>query len=87
MDLASYSLKTLSSAGAGDAFLGTFAAMKVSGMDDVEALFTANIAAALKTTKEEARGVPTLDEVLRYRNDERMHSLFSSIKVRRAGAW
>jgi ribokinase len=87
MDLASYSLKTVSSAGAGDAFLGTFAAMKVRGMDEIEALFTANIAAALKTTKEEARGVPTLDEVSRYRNDERMRSLFSSIKVRRAGAW
>jgi ribokinase len=86
MDLASYSLKTVSSAGAGDAFLGTFAAMKVSGMDDIEALFTANIAAALKTTKEEARGVPTLDEVSRYRNDGRMRSLFSGIKVRRAGA-
>jgi len=82
MDLASYSLKTVSSAGAGDAFLGTFAAMKVKGMDDIEALFTANIAAALKTTKEEARGVPTLDEVSRYRNDGKMRSLFSGIKVR-----
>lgn len=86
MDLASYSLKTVSTAGAGDAFVGTFAAMKVRGMDDVEALFTANIAAALKTTKEQARGVPTLDEVSRYRNDGRMRSLFSGIKVRRASA-
>jgi hypothetical protein len=60
--------------------------MKVKGMDDIEALFAANIAAALKTTKEEARGSPTLDEVSRYRNDGRMRSLFSGIKVRRAGA-
>lgn len=82
MDLASYSLKAVSTAGAGDAFVGTFAAMKVKRLDDVEALFTANIAAALKTTKEEARGVPTLDEVSQYRNDGKMCSLFSGIKVR-----
>jgi ribokinase len=86
MDLASYSLKIISTAGAGDAFVGTFAAMKVKGMDDMEALFAANIAAALKTTKEEARGSPTFDEVSWYRNDGRMRSLFSGIKARRAGA-
>jgi ribokinase len=86
MDLASYSLKTVSTAGAGDTFVGTFAAMKVRGLEDIEALFMGNIAAALKTTKEEARGVPTFDEVSRYSNDERMRSLFSGIKVHRAGA-
>jgi ribokinase len=82
MNLASFSLKSVSTAGAGDAFVGTFAAMKVRGLDDMEALFTANIAAALKTTKEQARGIPTFDEVSRYRNDRRMRSLFSGIKVR-----
>jgi ribokinase len=82
MDLASYSLKVASTAGAGDTFVGTFAALKTRGLGDLEALFTANIAAALKTTKEEARGSPTFDEVSRYRNDARMRSLFSGIKVR-----
>jgi hypothetical protein len=60
--------------------------MKVRGLEDMEALFMGNIAAALKTTKEEARGGPTFDEVSQYKNDERMRSLFSGIKVRRAGA-
>jgi ribokinase len=79
MDLASCGLKIVSTVGAGDTFVGTFAALKTKGLDDLEALFTANIAAALKTTKEETRGSPTFDEVSYYRNTRHSRSLFSSI--------
>ncbi len=80
MDLASYGLNIVSTVGAGDTFVGTFAALKTKGLDDLEALFTANIAAALKTTKEETRGGPTFDEVSYYRNTRYLRSLFSSIR-------
>jgi ribokinase len=81
MKLASFGLKTVSTVGAGDAFVGTFGAFRARGLDDLESLFLANIAAALKTTREETRGSPVRDEIMRYRNDARIQSLFKKIRV------
>ena len=70
MHLASSDLKTVSTAGAGDTFVGTFAAFKLKGFEDVKALYLANIAAALKTTREEIRASPTYEEIKRYVNND-----------------
>jgi ribokinase len=59
------SLRILNTAGAGDAFIGTFAAMKILGYDDIESLISANISGAIKATKENIRGSPTLNEILK----------------------
>lgn len=44
--------KILNTAGAGDAFIGTFAAMKILGSDDIESLISANVSGAIKSTRE-----------------------------------
>ena len=56
--------KILNTAGAGDAFIGTFAAMKILGSDDIESLISANVSGAIKSTRENIRGSPTLQEIL-----------------------
>ncbi len=58
--------KVTNTVGAGDAFLGTFCAMKILGKDNFESLFLANVAGSIKTTKEETRGSPTLDELIEF---------------------
>jgi ribokinase len=58
------SLRILNTAGAGDAFIGTFAAMKILGYDDIESLISANISGAIKATRENIRGSPALNEIL-----------------------
>lgn len=80
IDMASFGLKIQSTAGAGDTFIGTFGAFKTKGFNDAESLFLANIAAALKTTKEETRGSPSYTEIKRYADDERMRLLFNNIE-------
>jgi ribokinase len=64
--LASFDLKTASTVGAGDTFVGAFGAFKLNGFEDVRALYYANIAAALKTAREETRASPTYEEIKRY---------------------
>ncbi len=49
--------------GSGDAFVGAFAAHKILGKSDSEALKYANMAGALKATKPETRGSPTKKEL------------------------
>ena len=66
LDLALFGLKVVSTAGAGDAFVGTFAAYKAMGLDDADAILRANFAAALKTTKTVVRGSPRRSEIERY---------------------
>jgi ribokinase len=67
LDLASSSdLKIVSTVGAGDAFVGAFGAFKLKGFEDTKALYLANIAAALKTCREDTRGSPTFEEIKRY---------------------
>ena len=72
LDLASSSdLKIVSTVGAGDAFVGAFGAFKLKGFEDTKALYLANIAAALKTSREDTRGSPTFEEIKRYAYDQK----------------
>jgi ribokinase len=72
LDLASSSdLKIVSTVGAGDAFVGAFGAFKLKGFEDTKALNLANIAAALKTSREDTRGSPTFEEIKRYAYDQK----------------
>ena len=67
LDLTSSSnLKIVSTVGAGDAFLGAFSAFKIKGFEDAEALYLANVAAAVKSSREDTRASPTFEEINRY---------------------
>jgi ribokinase len=69
-------LNVASTAGAGDTLVGVFGAFKVKGFEDERALYLANIAAALKTTREETRASPTYEEIQRYvKEDEDSSSI------------
>jgi len=74
-------LKVINTVGAGDAFIGAFSALKIKEFGDVESLFMANIAGALKTTKEETRGSPSFKEIKEYLDDKRIQSIFTKISV------
>lgn len=52
-------MKVVNTVGCGDAFIGGFAAAKVEGMDDIEALRYATAAGGFKATRKETRGGPT----------------------------
>jgi ribokinase len=75
LHLASFDLKIVSTVGAGDTFVGSFGAFKLKGFEDTRALHLANIAAALKTTRQETRASPTYEEIKRYVYDQRTGSL------------
>jgi ribokinase len=66
-DLVERGLRKVNTVGAGDAFIGTFCAMKILGKDDLESIFPANLSGALKVTKEEIRGSPRIDELIEFR--------------------
>jgi ribokinase len=68
IDLVERGLRKVNTVGAGDAFIGTFCAMKILGKDDLESIFLANLSGTLKVTKEETRGSPTIDELTEFRN-------------------
>jgi ribokinase len=72
-------MRVVNTVGAGDAFLGAFSALRAKSYDDIEALFMANIAGALKTTKEETRGSPNYEEIKRFFEDRRVKPLFKMI--------
>jgi ribokinase len=65
VDLGMMGLRVVNTVGAGDAFIGTFSAMKVLGRDDSDALFMANLSGSIKTTRQETRRAPTLAELVR----------------------
>jgi ribokinase len=69
-------LNVASTAGAGDTLVGVFGAFKVKGFEDERALYLANIAAALKTTREETRASPTYEEIQRYVDENEGSSSF-----------
>jgi ribokinase len=69
-------LNVASTAGAGDTLVGVFGAFKVKGLEDDRALYLANIAAALKTTREETRASPTYEEIQRYVRENEGSSSF-----------
>ena len=66
VDLERLGLKVVNTVGCGDAFLGVFIASKAEGLSDKEALERANLAGALKATKQETRGSPSKDDLDRY---------------------
>jgi ribokinase len=75
MHLASSDLKIVSTVGAGDTFVGAFGAFKLKGFEEARALYLANIAAALKTAREETRASPTYEEIKRYVDEHSIGSL------------
>ena len=66
VDMAKIGKKIVNTTGCGDAFVGAFAAYKVLGHPDTEALKHGNMAAALKASRPETRGSPTLKELEEY---------------------
>jgi len=66
VDLDRLGLKVVNTVGCGDAFLGVFIASKAEGSGDKKALERANLAGALKATKQETRGSPSKDELETY---------------------
>ncbi len=61
-------LQVVNTVGCGDAFIGAFAAAKVEGMSDIDALRRGCAAGSFKATRMETRGGPTeeeLEEMLR----------------------
>ena len=65
-------LRIVSTVGAGDAFLGAFGAFKLKGFEDAQALYLANVAAALKASQEDTRASPTFEEITRYAYDKKI---------------
>ena len=63
VDLSKLGRKIVNTTGCGDAFVGAFAAYKVLGLSDMEALKHGNMAAALKAGRPETRGSPTRKEL------------------------
>ena len=63
VDLAKIGRKIVNTTGCGDAFVGAFAAYKVLGLTDIEALKHGNMAAALKAGRPETRGSPARKEL------------------------
>jgi ribokinase len=63
VNLAKIGRKIINTTGCGDAFVGAFAAYKVLGLADIEALKHGNMAAALKAGRPETRGSPTRKEL------------------------
>jgi ribokinase len=63
IDLRSLGLQVVNTVGAGDAFLGVFAAFKSLGFSDYDCLIRANAAGAFKVTQPVTRGSPTRKEL------------------------
>jgi ribokinase len=66
VDLTKTGRKIVNTTGCGDAFVGAFAAYKVLGLPDTQALRYGNMAAALKATRPETRGSPMRKELEEY---------------------
>jgi ribokinase len=63
IDLEECGMAVVNTVGCGDAFLGAFSAAKALQLGDEDALNWANWAGALKATKSETRGSPTIREL------------------------
>ena len=81
IDLAPLGLKVVSTVGAGDTFEGAFASFKLKGLADIEATFLANVAAALKITREQTRGSPTYEEIVRYVESDPIRAIYHTFKL------
>lgn len=80
IDLSLFNLKAISTVGAGDTFAGAFASYLLRGFGEIESLFLANIAAALKIANDDPRGSPKHEQVMRYMNDKRMEQVYRRIR-------
>ena len=63
VDLSLLEMKAVNSTGSGDAFLGVLAGYLSEGSEVIEAAKWANLAGALKATRYETRGSPTMSEL------------------------
>jgi ribokinase len=81
IDLSLFGLKVASTVGAGDTFEGAFSSFKLMGLADLEAIFLANLAAALKITREQTRGSPTYEEIRRYADSDILQPVYAKYKV------
>jgi ribokinase len=61
--LRQFGFKVVNTVGCGDAFIGAFAAAKVDGMEDLEALRWGCAAGSFKATRMETRGSPMREEL------------------------
>ncbi|MGC9144699.1 MAG: PfkB family carbohydrate kinase [Nitrososphaeria archaeon] len=66
VNLEKFGLKPSSSAGAGDAFAGAFAAALAMGYDEKDSLKLANYVAAYKVSRDDPRGSPTKEELRKF---------------------
>jgi len=71
IDLVRHGLQVVNTVGCGDAFLGAFAAAKALDLSDEEAPRWANWAGALKASKSETRGSPTISELKTWMSKDR----------------
>jgi ribokinase len=65
LDLKSLGMKVVNTVGCGDAFLGAFVAALSEGRSEPEALNWGNVAGGLKTTRDETRGSPNRETLLK----------------------
>jgi ribokinase len=81
LDLNAIGMQVKSTVGAGDVLIGAFVALLLRGYGEAESLFLANIAAALKVTKEETRACPYYSELLSMLDNPQVSKLMHEIKV------
>jgi ribokinase len=81
IDLTLFGMKVASTVGAGDTFEGAFASFKLMGRGDLEAIFLANVAGALKITRQETRGSPTYEEILKYADGDLLRDTYDKYKI------
>lgn len=80
VDLLLLGLKVVSTVGAGDAFEGAFASFKLMGLGDLESVFLANVAAAIKITREQTRGSPTYEEIKKYAESDDLRTSYDKFR-------
>ncbi len=81
LDLNAIGMQVKSTVGAGDTLIGVFVALLLRGYGESEALFLANVAAALKVTREETRGSPYYSELVSMMNNPYVNRSMKEIKV------
>lgn len=81
IDLSHFGLKVASTVGAGDTFVGALSSFKLMGLADLEATFLANVAAAIKITREQTRGSPTFEEIRTFADSDILRPIHEKYKV------
>lgn len=81
LDVSAIGMKARSSVGAGDTLLGSFVASLARGYGELESLFIASIAAALKVTRAETRGSPYYKDVVEVMKNPVVERLAEEIRA------